>query len=133
MNTDPDGRQIIPASEQEVTAHHLYPIAKFLIEERGHLPIEKPEKYGFWEPYECKLTRAITRADWEAVNERFVLPENIGFFCGYIIRDSANGIDIIGFDQLIGFNGLEPVDDLEAEIRERDGIVHRPSPGLSEQ
>jgi hypothetical protein len=108
----------------------LLPIARFLIEERGHLPIYEPEDYGFHmgdDGFECRLTRSITAEDWEAVNERFVIPENIFFFCGYVIRDGANWIDMIGFDELLTLDGVKPIDQLEAEIRERD--AHQPRGG----
>ncbi|HEX3830092.1 MAG TPA: hypothetical protein VHV82_22735 [Sporichthyaceae bacterium] len=125
MTSAPDGRQIIPAGKQPAPwFEHLLPVAKFLIEERGHLPIYEPDDYGFHmgdDGFECRLTRSITAEDWAAINDRFVIPKNIWFFCDYIVRDDDNGIDMIGFDTLTGDKGIEPIDRLEAEIRERDG------------
>jgi hypothetical protein len=59
----------------------MVPIAKFLIEERGHLPVDYPQDgfnaNGGPGGFTCYLTREITEADWEAINQRFVTPENI--------------------------------------------------------
>jgi hypothetical protein len=124
MSTVPDGRETIPAGEQPEPGYmHMVPIAKFLIEERGHLPIQKPEKYGF-RMGDCRLTHSITAEDWAAVNERFVLPDHIGFFSGYIIRDYLNRIDILGTDTCIGADGTQPIEVLEEEIRRRDAHLH---------
>jgi hypothetical protein len=116
MSTAPDGREIIPAGEQPAPWYrHLLPIAKFLIEERGHLPIEKPQKYGFWMTaggFECHLTRSITEADWQAINQRFVIPENIRYHAG-LIRDGVNRIDMVGNDICIGDHGVEPIENME--------------------
>lgn len=134
MTTAPDGREIISAEKQpEPGYRHLIPVAKFLIEERGHLPIYKPEKYGF-RMGECHLTRAVTAEDWSAINERFVLPEHIGYMFGYLIRDGLNWIDIIGHDTYTSLKGVEPIDGMEADIRQRDahlkayGEALRPDP-----
>ncbi|HEX3827889.1 MAG TPA: hypothetical protein VHV82_11520 [Sporichthyaceae bacterium] len=120
MNVAPDGREIIPAGKQPGPGYrHLIPIAKFLIEERGHLPLDQPQRFGFHNG-DCQLTRSITADDWAAVNERFVLPDHVGFFCGYIIRDYLNEIDILGFDTFQGLDGDQPVEVMEEEIRKRD-------------
>jgi hypothetical protein len=117
MNTAPDGREIISAEKQpEPGYYHLIPIVKFLIEERGHLPVEHPGKYGFYNG-DCQLTRSITAEDWAAINERFVVPPHIGFMFGYLIRDGLNHIDILGFDS---FQDDDPIDVIEDEIRRRD-------------
>jgi hypothetical protein len=128
MTAAPDGREIIPAGKQPAPwYHHLEPIAKFLIEERGHLPIHKPEKHGFHmadDGIECHLTRSITAEDWAAINERFVIPDNIGFMFGYLIRDGVNGIDMLGYDSFVGVDGVEGVEGMETEIRQRDANFH---------
>jgi hypothetical protein len=130
MSSAPDGRQIVPAGEQPAPWYrHLLPIAKFLIEERGHLPLEGPKKYGFHMAdggYECHLTRSISQADWEAINELFVIPENVGYHAG-LIRDGINRIDMLGTDTCIGDHGIEPIENLEAEIRERDAKLDPPA------
>jgi hypothetical protein len=120
MTTAPDGREIIPAGEMpEPGYQNLVPIAKFLIEERGHLPIDKPEKYGF-RMGDCRLTRSITAEDWAAINERFVLPDHVAFMFGYLIRDGLNSIDILGFDTYTSLNGVQGIEGMEEEIRQRD-------------
>jgi hypothetical protein len=127
MTTAPDGREIIPSGKQPAPwYHHMVPIAKFLIEERGHLPVDKPEKYGFYNG-ECQLTRSITAEDWAAINEHFVIPDNIAFMFGYLIRDGVNGIDMLGFDTFQGLHGDKPVEVVEEEIRQRDAHL-RASP-----
>jgi len=98
---------------------HLLPIAKFLVEERGHIPLERPERYGFRQTgggLQCQLARRITDEDWAAINERFELPMNIQFFHG-LIRDNDNRIDFMGFDEIQGDEGLIPIEVWEAQQR----------------
>jgi hypothetical protein len=101
--TDQAEGEVIPAGEQPAPWYkHLLPIAKFLIEERGHMAIEKPEKYGYVYGLgggRFRFTRRITDEDWAAINERFVMPNNIGFFHG-LIRDNDNHVDMMGFDTI---------------------------------
>ena len=105
-------RPVIPEGEQEEVYEHLFPIAALLIE-RGHVPIENPKEFGFCiNPRDvvCQLTRRITAEDWHAINERFVLPDNIGYIQG-IIRDIVNWVDIIGFDEISTDGVVESADD----------------------
>lgn len=115
-----DTREIIPAGEQPLFSwEHLLPIAKFLVEERGHMPLSRPENYGFLQlnGFRCRLTRWITDEDWIAINQRFALPETIGYGDG-LIRDNLNRIDIEGFDEIICEDGVIPIE--EWEVRQRD-------------
>src|SRR3954454_206829 len=100
---------MIPAGEQPGPGYsHLFPIAKFLIEERGHMAIENPDRYGYiygLDGAKFELTRRITDEDWAALNERFVMPDNIGFFHG-LMRDNDNHIDMMGFDTMMS-GGVE--------------------------
>jgi hypothetical protein len=112
--TEPRQREAIPSGEQPAPWYkHLLPIAKFLIEERGHMAIEKPEKYGCVYGLgggKFRLTRRITDDDWAAINERFVMPDNIGFFNG-LMRDNDNHVDMMGFDTI----GDIPAEEWEAK------------------
>jgi hypothetical protein len=131
MSTAPEGREIIPPGEQPLfSIEHLLPIAKFLIEERGHLPIDYPQDYGFNTMagaggFDCHLTREITQADWDAINQRFIIPDTIWYHLG-LIRDGINHMDIMGTDTCVGDHGVEPIENLEAEIRERDAKLDPP-------
>lgn len=119
MSSD-DDREVIPAGEQERPLwRHLTPMVRLLVEERGHLIIMEPNKWGFVGMsgrYECGLTRVITDDDWQALKERFVIPRNIGFFKG-LIRDNENGCDIVGTDWILTAGGREHVDTYEAKMR----------------
>lgn len=115
-----DDREVIPAGEQDRPLwRHLVPMVRFLVEERGHLLINGPEKFGFvgmQSSYVCSLTRVITDDDWQALNERFVIPDNIGFFKG-LIQDNENGCDIVGTEWVGLADHRQHVDDYEAELR----------------
>lgn len=115
-----DGREVIPAGLQSRPWwRHLVPMVRFLVEERGHLIINGPEKWGFvgmQSGYVCGLTRVITDDDWRALNDHFVIPENIGFIPG-LIRDHENGCDIVGSDWIGPREGPQHVDDYEAKMR----------------
>ncbi len=116
-----DTREIIPGGEQPLFSYrHLIPIARFLIEERGHLPIERPEKCGFVlaDGFQALLTRRITHEDWAAINERFILPENIGFHGG-VIQDNLNSMQILGIEEMITEDGVIPIEEWEARRRGR--------------
>jgi hypothetical protein len=116
--TEQSEREVIPAGEQPGAGYrHLFPIARFLIEERGHMPLENPDRYGyvyglgggrFW------FTRRITDEDWAALNERFVIPDNIGFFHG-LMRDNDNHLDMMGFDMIDDV----PAEEWEAQQRDQ--------------
>lgn len=61
----------------------------------------------------CQLTRTFTEEDWAAINERFVIPDNIVFYHG-LIRDNANGVDMLGYDEVISMDGPLPAAEWEA-------------------
>jgi hypothetical protein len=114
--TQPDARVVIPAGRFRAPMgwKHLVPIARFLIEERGHLPLYEPERWGFTGTGLFQFSRRITDEDWEAINQRFVIPPNVWFHNG-LIRDQENGVDFLGVEELMGLNGVEPVELWEAE------------------
>lgn len=106
------------------------PIARFPIEERDHLPISEPERWGFTSSQVgviCHLSRRITDQDWEALNERFLLPSNIGYRSG-LIRDNDNRVDFVGVDELAGLYGIEPIEAWEKEERQRKRTYGWPGP-----
>jgi hypothetical protein len=114
------GRETIPAGEQEWGYHHLYPIAQLLIE-RGHNPIDNKEKFGFCPTpggVVCTLTHRFTEEDWAAINERFVLPDNIRWHNG-LIRDTANWIDMMGADTMLSRGEVIPIEAWEERQRAR--------------
>ena len=118
-----DEREIIPAGEQPAPWFlHLRPITRFLITERGHMPIEEvedPEDWGFTQEmdgFECHLTHGITPEDWAAINERFVIPANVVYMFG-LIRDQDNNIDIVGHDEITDRDGVIPIDVWEERQR----------------
>jgi hypothetical protein len=108
-----DEREVIPAGKQPMPWYrHLLPIGRFLIEERGHLPLERPDKFGFaqkFDGYKCELTRGITEEDWAALNERVVIPDNVVYIFN-VIRDQMNGVEIVGFDEMEDPDGVIPID-----------------------
>ena len=108
-----DEREAIAAGRQPAPWYrHLLPIARFLIEERGHQAIERPDKFGFrqeMDGYECHLTRRITAEDWAAINDHFVLPENVVYIFG-LIRDQTNNIDMVGHDEMVERDGVIPIE-----------------------
>jgi hypothetical protein len=122
--TESPEREVIPAGEQPMPGYrHLFPIAKFLIEERGHMPIENPDRYGYvytLDGAKFRFTRRITDEDWAAINERFVMPKNIGFFHG-LMRDNDNHIDMMGFDTIISVGGEIPAEVWEERQRAKRG------------
>lgn len=76
---------------------HLIPIVQALID-AGHQPIKNEEQYGFVEaPHEwkCELYDPITLDDWQMLNEKFIIPENI-FYTHGMVRDGAGWVDIYG-------------------------------------
>jgi hypothetical protein len=116
-----DEREVIPAGRQPGIGYkHLFPIAKFLIEQRGHMAMEEPEAFGFiyenGSGYHCALTRSITGEDWAALNVRFVVPDNIVYIFGRI-RDQANGIEIAGYDTIVDIDGEIPIEVWEERQR----------------
>ncbi|MGQ0463995.1 MAG: hypothetical protein ACT4QG_01625 [Sporichthyaceae bacterium] len=121
--TEPDDhREVIPGGWQEEWPgwHHVKPLIRFLVEERGHLLLHPDEPWGVVPlngGRDCSLTRMITEESWAALNERFVIPDNIGYMAGFI-RDFENGIDISGYDWVIGLDGKnERIEPHEAELR----------------
>lgn len=63
------------------------------------------------------LARSFTEEDWAAINERFILPDNIVFLGGGVMRDSANRLDIIGFDEVQAPDGVISIDEWEEQKR----------------
>jgi hypothetical protein len=99
---------------------HLIPIAKLPIERGHHLPLHRRSKFGFGSRpgrVVCDLSRTITPDDWAAINERFLLPDNIAYYKG-LIRDSANGVDFLGCDEIVCDDGLQPISVWEQRERE---------------
>jgi hypothetical protein len=88
------------------------------VEERGHTPLEKPEEYGwiFENGMNSHLARGITPEDWEAINERFVVPANVVYIFGRI-RDEANKLEVIGYDMIIDRDGEIPIEVWEERQR----------------
>jgi hypothetical protein len=116
MNND---REVIPAGEQPPPWYlHLIPLARFLVEERGHMPLEEPDEYGWFleNGMKCHLSRSITAEDWEAVNEHFVVPPNVVYIFGRI-RDQVNKVEMIGFDTIIDLDGEIPIEVWEERQR----------------
>ncbi len=126
MTSTGDPREAIPSGRQPPFSYeHLFPIAKFLIEERGHLPLSRPEEFGFVRRngFRSQLTRRITDADWAAINQRFALPDTIGYGDG-LIRDNLNRMDIEGYDEIITEDGVISIEEWEA--RQRDATDRHP-------
>jgi hypothetical protein len=118
MSGDAEARIVIPEGRQRFTWEHLIPIAQLLIE-RGHVPITKKQKFGFSSTpggVECRLTRAFTLDDWDAINERFVVPDNLVYFRG-LIRDNANKVDMIGIEEISTVDGVMGPEEWEARER----------------
>lgn len=116
-----EARETIAAGRQPPFHYeHLFPIARFLIEERGHVPLSNPEEFGFVQEngFRCLLTRRITDADWAAVQQRFDLPDTIGYHGG-IIQDNLNRMDFEGFDEILTLDGLIPIEKWEARQRQQ--------------
>jgi hypothetical protein len=86
MSHPDEPREVIPSGRQPfLSFQHLVPIARFLIEERGHGFMPKDEtlvtfEWGFvrLNGLRCRVTHRVTDEDWAAINERFVLPDTIG-------------------------------------------------------
>ncbi|MGQ0463854.1 MAG: hypothetical protein ACT4QG_00895 [Sporichthyaceae bacterium] len=121
MTSTNDDREVIPGGRQKWPGwQHLKPLIRFLVEERGHLIMDWDEPWGVVPRaggQDCALTRMITDEDWALLNERFVLPETIGYGAGFI-RDSRNGVDISGYDWVAGLDGKnERIEPHEAELR----------------
>jgi hypothetical protein len=116
--TEQQAREVIPGGEQRPPWYlHLLPVARFLVEERGHTPIEEPEEFGWTQDidgFKCHLTHRITDEDWAAINERFELPNTIGYFHG-LIRDNLNRVDMMGHDTIISDEGQIPIEEWEAQ------------------
>lgn len=115
-----DVREVIPDGKQPLFSYrHLVPVAKFLIEERGHYPFPPSRsvvsfEWGFrrLNGLRCQLTRWITQDDWAAINERFVVPDTIGYNGG-IIQDNLNYVYIEGFEQIMSEDGVIPIEEWE--------------------
>ncbi|MGQ0467079.1 MAG: hypothetical protein ACT4QG_17400 [Sporichthyaceae bacterium] len=121
MSIFKDDREVISGEYQKWPGwHHLKPLIRFLVEERGHLILRPDYEWGVGPRpggKDCALTRMITDEDWAAINERFVIPDTIGFGAGFI-RDSENGVDISGHDWVVGLDGKpERIEPHEAELR----------------
>jgi hypothetical protein len=124
MTESRSGREVIPAGEQPwFSFQHLVPIAKFLIQERGHGTLPKEEsvvsfEWGFvrMNGLRCQLTHRITDEDWAAINERYVMPDNIGYRDG-LIRDNVNSIDIEGIEAMVCEDGVVPIEEWEERQR----------------
>lgn len=124
------GREVIPpAPKRPPRWRRLVPIARFLVEERGHLPLYEPERWGFTAMGSFQFSRRITRADREAINERFVLPRTFGFHEIGLIQDNETGVWFEGSDEIIGLNGLEPIEIWEAQERALSRTYGRPDLG----
>ena len=128
--TDSDPREVIPAGRLRPPSSwvHLVPLARFLVVERGHLPIHEPARWGFTGAGSFQFSRRITEADWEALNQHFVIPPNIWFDQG-LIRDQDNRADLFGADEVEVLNGMEPIDAWEAKERALDRTYGRPDLG----
>jgi hypothetical protein len=115
-----DEREVIAAGEQPPPWYkHLLPIARFLIEERGHMAMDRADRFGFTQEgdgYECHLTRKITVEDWAAINERFVVPANVVYIFE-LIRDQDNNIDMVGHDEIADIGGVFPAEVWEERQR----------------
>jgi hypothetical protein len=128
MTSINDNREVIPAGEQPFwTWDHLIPIAKFLVQERGHGLLPKDPTitsydWGFMQfnGLRCQVTRRITDDDWAAINERFVMPDNIGYGDN-LIRDNINYIDIEGVERIITVDGPIPVEEYKDYEQKRGG------------
>lgn len=124
-----DGREIIPPPpERPPRWKRLVPIARFLVQERGHLPLYEPERWGFTNG-SFQFSRRITEADWEAVQLRFDLQGSFGFHEIGLIQDNDTGVWFEGTDKLIELNGVEPIDVWEAEERALNRTYGRPDLG----
>lgn len=107
-----DQREPLPAPNRQFGYRHMYPIAKVLIE-RGHLPIDYRDKYGFCPSgmgRRCHLTHALTDEDWAAVTDRYILPENIVWRFG-IIKDHQNRVQIQGDITIISGGQQIPIEE----------------------
>lgn len=107
MSGNSKGCVVIPAGRQCFTWEHLIPVAQLLIE-RGHLPLRRKDKSGFFSTpggVVCHLTRAITPDDWDAVADKFVIPDNLVYFRG-LIRDNDNKVDMLGIEEISTSDGL---------------------------
>ena len=126
-----EGRLVITAGPAPWPAwKHLIPIARFLVEERGHLPLYGPDRWGWSESGSFQVTRRITEADWEAINRHFVIPPNIVYYAPKAwIQDNDNQIWFEGNDKIIGLNGVEPIEIFEEEERALDRTYGRPDLG----
>jgi hypothetical protein len=116
MSDISNSREIIAGGEQPLLSfEHLIPIARFLVEERGHMPLSSPETVGFVKRngFRCLLTRRITEQDWAAVKDRFILPDSIGYHGG-IIQDNLNRMQFEGYDEIITEDGVIPIEEWEA-------------------
>jgi hypothetical protein len=122
MSSDQGTRHIIPGGRVQFAWRNLVPIVQLLME-RGHPLIYDNGNSGFVSTpgrWICSLGRAITADDWEAINERFALPDTI-VFVNSVIRDGINKIDIIGFDEIKAPNGVVSIDEWEEQER-REGL-----------
>lgn len=119
MTRHRETREVVPAGEQESGFRHMIPIARLLIE-RGHPPIDEDSTFGF-NPSPagmvCALGRMFSSADWDAINERFVIPDNIVYFHG-LIRDNTNWVDMMGWDEVVCLDGVQSVDVWEERERQ---------------
>lgn len=57
----------------------------------------------------CHLTHSISEEDWTALNEHFVIPDNIVYMFGRI-RDQANKFELIGHEEITDVDGVIPID-----------------------
>lgn len=108
---DSDGRYIIAAGPMDGGDRHLISLVEFLVE-RGHRPIVNQHDHGFFYlagKRRCWLSRRITWETWQAITERFVLPDNIVLRPG-VIADDANEVLIVGWNRVVLDDGLQPVE-----------------------
>lgn len=126
----PDGREVIPPAPPRFPRwKRLVPIARFLVQERGHLPLYEPQRWGFTDTGSFQFSRRITVADWEAINRRFELPPDFGFHEIGLIQDNETGVYFEGSDMIIGLEGAEPIEIWEAKERALDRTYGRPDLG----
>lgn len=100
-----DDRVVIPGGRLRPPRwRHLVPIARFLVEERGHLPIQDPERWGF-------------------------AGMGVSWFSRRISEENDTGVYFEGTNMIIGLEGSEPIEIWEAKERALDRTYGRPDLG----
>ena len=118
MTDAQETREVIPSGRQPFRSFkHLVPIAKFLVQRRGHPLMPEDDmldtyEWGFVDlnGIRCQLARRITAEDWAAINEHFVVPDTITYRNGQI-RDNLHRIIMEGVDVMITVDGPVPIDE----------------------